>query len=143
MTAFKTYEELGITAEEHAALIATIGVLEQEQIILDMGQSCNVQPPGVYDSFHVPTPPCGTNCCIGGTMSILMQNGMKLPDLITPEMGAIAAKFVNDREDDNRGLHALFWDETSPDTTPETAIKAIQAFLGGETFDPWTAADEA
>lgn len=137
---YKTHEELGITAHERAALVATIGVLEQEQTVFDMSMSCSVREDCEPDSgdvtTNIPTSPCGTNLCIGGTMSILMQNGLKLPDLITPTMGSVASAYVN-KSNCHSALSRLFWDVTDTDVEPSEGIEAIERFLTGNTLDPW------
>lgn len=148
----KTHTELGITAEEHAALVATIDVLRAEQVIFDMGRTCSVRT-GNYeddeerldaemsfepgDNTSYPQSPCGTACCIGGTMSLLMQNGMKLPARITPEMGDAAKRFVWEQNVSGRPLNALFWDVTDSGILPAEGIAAIEQFLAGNTIDPW------
>lgn len=136
MTQYLSAEALGITETERAAMIATIDVLKGEQIIFDMGTPCSIGYEPSWDVSSVPTAACGTSCCIGGTMSLLMQNDMKLPEIVTPEMGDIATAYVTSHEDETKHLYQLFYGDTLEED-PKAGIQAIERFLSGNTRNPW------
>jgi hypothetical protein len=136
MKDYLTAEQLEITPEEWQALIRTIDVLRAEQISFDMGNTCTTQSSGEFRKLSKePTYRCDTNCCIGGSMSLLMQNAMQIPEMVTPAMGDVAHRFTMAYDDDGV-FHSLFFDNTSSDD-PREGIAAIERFLRGNTEDPW------
>lgn len=136
MKDYLTADELGITPEQRQALIRTIDVLRLEQITFDMGNTCTVQSSGEFRKLSKePKYSCDTSCCIGGSMSLLMQNAMTMPKLVTPAMGDVAHKFTM-KFDDSGVFHNLFFDNTS-ESDPSRGIAAIERFLRGNTEDPW------
>lgn len=146
MTEYKTAAELRITDLEYQALLKTMEVLaaEQQALNFDMSICCCVrQRDGTYRSV-VPdgVPTCGTNACIGGTMGLLLQCGMELPEVVTRDLVKGVEKFMVERgsfliPDDNPPFSSLFYDNLSPMTTPQEGIGAIQEFLRGNTKDCW------
>lgn len=134
-------KQLGITEEERTAMIATIDVLRLEQVHFDMST--------IATSNGGSQPPCGTHACIGGTMSLLMQNGMKLPAKVTHEMREQARTYVQGHEPyigegsnfmvdmDRTKLTRLFYDVVDSDVPPAEGIKAIEQFLTGNAASPW------
>lgn len=133
----KTYlsaDELGITKIEREAMIATIDVLRSEQITFNMAV-----PYSADGGRHLTKtqPACGTNLCIGGAMSLLMQNGMKIPADVTPEMAERCNEFVMSHDGLDDALEPLFFDTIDSDLMPSEGIAAIERFLTGHTHDPW------
>ena len=65
---FMTHTELGVTAEEHTALIAVLGMLERGELV---HSSRNHSIP---DGFNMGTCgySCGTTACIGGWVAALV-----------------------------------------------------------------------
>lgn len=142
---YLTAQELGITEQEREALIKTIGVLEEEQIIFDMSTPCNRLKSREHIRYGAVSA-CGTHACIGGTMSLLIQNNMTIPEKITPGMQGLAIDYVDkhsayDAEgvfvsEERTPLTRLFFDETEEDVRPEEGIAAIKRFLHGNKR-PW------
>lgn len=136
MKDYLTADELGITPEQRQALIRTIDVLRLEQIVFDMGNICTVKSSGYGRKIsHEPKYSCDTNCCIGGSMSLLMQNAMSMPKTVTPAMGDVAHSFTMGFKDSGV-FHHLFFDDTT-ENDPSKGIAAIERFLRGNTEDPW------
>ncbi len=141
---YKTAEELGITEQEREALVASIDVLRQEQLVFDMGAACLKVNSG---EIRVYATPCGTRACIGGTMSLLMQNGMALPSRVTKKMADEANVYVMRQsghyyDEVNEFvppgvLYNLFFGTTETGVTPAEGIQAIESFLAGRREDPW------
>ncbi len=141
-------QELGISEQERDALIKTIEVLEAEQIVFNMAVTCDISDDAPAEAYNAPSHPCGTRACIGGTMSLIMQNGGTLPRSITPKMRDRASDFVGRHtcypsslnglmsvDMDRTRFTRLFYDYEGNET-PAQGVTAIKLFLRGNKF-PW------
>ena len=112
---FMTHTELGVTAEEHTALIAVLGMLERGELVHDQRDSrgCHLQIPHGFSMAFAGTS-CGTTACIGGWAAALM--------------GINQSDYVNGRH--SRGLRNLYWPgKIGWDAAPAQAAFALRSFL--------------
>ncbi len=107
---FMTHTELGVTAEEHTALIKVLGMLERGELVHD--------PFGdrVPNGFCMVTwgASCGTTACIGGWVAALNEVSQ--------------IEYVNISRSGN--LRDLYWPSGNAyDATPAQAAFALRSFL--------------
>lgn len=113
---FMTHTDLGVTAEEHTALIKVLGMLERGELVHDassvrISHGFNM---GVWGHD------CGTTACIGGWVASLI--------------GKIQEDYVCGVPKDHC-LNRLYWPEEGVDVpnfsavTPTQAAFALRSFL--------------
>lgn len=130
-----TAEQLGITDAEYTALLTTRDLLAAEQPVInfDMGYCFTHTEACHACQVTEPLNLCGTTACIGGWMSLLMQNSGSLPDEITPQQALGMNEYVESYLYTGP-LHNLFWGYPTIGVDPWQGVEAINNFL--ETGDP-------
>lgn len=142
-TKYLSARRLGITTAEHRALIQVAEIIGASPYIGDRtirDFEDNKEPKrglGFNMSFIAQAWDCGTSCCIGGHVSLLMQ-GVDMTDehpLVTAEQREIAEKYVfrsdTDSRDGGNALTPLYYPafDVMDDARPVDAIHAIRNFL--------------
>ena len=125
MQNFKTDAELGLSAEQHAGLVATLAALERGELVHvpDPGHDWKVDKEQyqMHNGFHMRVwtldglNGCGTVCCIGGWAE---------------QFGDVAFD-IFPNEDGQEALAELFYpaDENAFTATPAQAAHALRNYL--------------
>lgn len=112
----KTAHELGLTEEEHCALVKVLAALDDGRLNSEFGIRFNMESWGGY---------CGSACCIGGSAEAI--SGLR-PGTLSASSGALAFK-------GNRELQNLFFPYHhihgfgAWKATPKQAAKALRHYL--------------
>jgi hypothetical protein len=123
---FKSATDLGLTKKQHAALVATLGMLEREELPfldrepldgLSSGESSDL--PSYFNMAQWSAGyPCGTVCCIGGAAQAI---------------GKLTRRELPDAALRSEGLNDLFYAFSTPtsldDITASQAASALRNYL--------------
>lgn len=140
-----TAEQLEITPAEYDALLWVRDALDPtiSDHNLPEWMEFEMNNWGYLSSFE-PLRPCGTACCIGGSMEMHMAGltDLQINDRPTPRQAATWGDTLNNvagRPSGSPNLYALFYSyPTEPeDRTREKAVEAIDRFLAGRVVNPW------
>lgn len=135
---FKSAQELGLTDDVYNALKRLLVMLEtgklehynfRERHYTQTFYTGRVKKMPSRFNMHLwrVETPCGTCCCLGGTLEAILKADHGAMERLANEL----------RNDDYLpGLHNLFYDNVDADTTVEEAAAALRRYLGGDSF-PW------
>jgi hypothetical protein len=128
----RTADELNISTAEYKALIQVADMLESGMITHQPSVIHPLTPIGFNMMFSVRVNECGTVCCIGGWVSVLMQGNLPNTEGVYHFNKHEVSDYVT-AERPPHGLHELYYPKGDvnrwPLITADMAVKAIRNYL--------------